>query len=131
MRYSVFGNCGDRIMHELPVVLDIVRIIKEETKKRGFKKITQINLVIGEISSIIDESVQMYFEILAKDSVCADAILTFEHRPAMLKCSCCGREFPHEKSFNCPACGGDSMLVKDTGEEFYIKSFDGQTADDF
>lgn len=40
--------------------------------------ITQINLVIGELSSIVDECVQMYFEILAKESVCAEAILQFE-----------------------------------------------------
>ena len=113
-------------MHELPVVLDIVRVMDEEAEKRGFKEVTQIDLVIGELSSIIGESVQMYFEIVAENSVCAGAKLTFEHRPAMLKCELCGREFPHERSFNCPDCGGDSVLVKGTGREFYIRSFDGQ-----
>lgn len=113
-------------MHELPVVLDIVRVIQEEAQKRGFQKVMQINLVIGELSSIVDESVQMYFEVAAKDSVCSNAKLTFEHHPAMLKCERCGKEFPHEKSFNCPVCGGDSVLVKGTGNEFYIRSFDGQ-----
>ena len=113
-------------MHELPVVLDIVRVMDEEAKKRGFEKVTQIDLVIGELSSIIGESVQMYFEVVAENSVCAGALLTFEHRPAILKCKKCGREFPHEKSFNCPDCGGDAVLVKNTGREFYIRSFDGQ-----
>lgn len=113
-------------MHELPVVLDIIRVMDEESKKRGFQKITQINLVIGELSSIVDESVQMYFEIAAKDSTCAHAKLQFEYRPAMLKCQKCGKEFPHEKNFECPFCGGDSVLVKGTGTEFYIRSFDGQ-----
>lgn len=113
-------------MHELPVVLDIIRVMKEEAQKRGFKKITKINLVIGELSSIVDESVQMYFEVAAKDTPCAEATLFFEHRPAMLKCCSCGQEFPHEKSFDCPVCGGDSMLMKGTGTEFYIKSFDGE-----
>lgn len=113
-------------MHELPVVLDIIRVIDEEAKKRNFQKITQINLVIGELSSIVDESVQMYFEIAAKDSPCSNAKLIFEHRPAMLKCEHCGKEFPHEKNFSCPECGGDSVLVKGTGTEFYIRSFDGQ-----
>jgi hydrogenase nickel incorporation protein HypA/HybF len=116
-------------MHELPVVLDIVHVMDEEAEKRGLKKITQINLVIGELSSIVDECVQMYFEILAKESVCAEAILKFEYRPATLKCLHCGHEFPHEKSFDCPDCGGDSTLVNGTGREFYIKSFDGQAED--
>ena len=113
-------------MHELPVVLDLVRVMKEEAQKRGFRKITEIRLVIGELSSIVDESVQMYFEVAAKDSPCARAKLVFEHRPAMLRCEKCGKEFPHERSFQCPDCGGDSVLVKGTGGEFYIRSFEGQ-----
>lgn len=113
-------------MHELPVVLDIVRVMDEEAKKKGLQKITQINLVIGELSSFVDESVQMYFEIVAKDSPCSGAQLVFEHRPAMLKCQRCGREFPHDKSFVCPDCGGDSILQRGTGNEFYIRSFEGQ-----
>lgn len=113
-------------MHELPVVLDIIQVMDEEAKKNSFHEITQINLVIGELSSIIDESVQMYFEIAAKDHPCEGAKLVFEHRPAMLKCQRCGKEFPHEKSFQCPECDGECMLIKGTGREFYIRSFDGK-----
>lgn len=113
-------------MHELPVVMDILHVVEEEAAKRSMKKITRIFLVIGELSSIVDESVQMYFEIAAQGSRCEGAKLVFEHRPAMLKCKSCGREFPHEKSFQCPDCGGDCLLLKGTGREFYIRSFDGQ-----
>ena len=112
-------------MHELPVVLDILRVMNEEAEKRGFRKITRINLVIGELSSIVDECVQMYFDVAAKGSICSGAKLTFEHRPAILRCQKCGREFPHNRSFSCPVCGGDSVLVKGTGREFYIRSFEG------
>lgn len=113
-------------MHELPVVLDIVKVMDEEARKNAFRKITQINLVIGELSSIIDESVQMYFEAIAKDHPCENAKLTFEFKPAILKCKQCGKEFPHRKDFQCPDCGGDAVLIKGTGHEFYIRSFDGQ-----
>ncbi len=117
---------GESTMHELPVVLDIVRVMDEEAKKRSLKKITQINLVIGELSSIIGESVQMYFEVVAENSVCENAKLHFENRPAMLKCKECDLEFPHGKDFTCPECGGDAVLLRDTGREFYIRSFDGE-----
>ena len=73
-------------MHELPIVLDVVRVVEEEAKARGLSRVTKIYLVLGELSSVVDESVQMYFEIAAKDSVCANATLEFEHRPAVLKC---------------------------------------------
>ena len=112
-------------MHELPVVLDIIRTMEEETKKRGLKKITEIDLVIGELSSIVDESVQMYFEIAAEGTPCANAKLVFDHRPAMLQRTVCKRKFPHGKDFLCPYCGGDSVLVQGTGREFYIRSYDG------
>lgn len=113
-------------MHELPVVLDMIRTVEEEASKRGLHKVDRIDLVIGELSSIVGESVQMYFDVASENSVCAGAKLTFDHRPAMLRCTECGREFPHEKSFSCPDCGGDAVLVKDTGREFYIRSFNGE-----
>lgn len=113
-------------MHELPVVLDIINVMDEEAKKGAIQKITQIRLVIGELSSIIDESVQMYFEIAAAGHPCEGAQLVFEHKPALLKCQSCGKEFPHGKDFQCPDCGGDSVLIKGTGREFYILSFEGQ-----
>ena len=113
-------------MHELPVVLDILRVMEEEAKKRNFRKITRIDLVVGELSSIVGECVQMYFDVASKGGVCAGAKLTFDRRPAMLRCQKCGKEFPHEKSFACPVCGGDSVLIKGTGREFYIRSFEGR-----
>ena len=113
-------------MHELPVVLDVIRTVGQEAEKRGLRRVTRIDLVIGELSSIVDESVQMYFDIAAADSACSGAKLVFEHRPAMLRCRNCGKEFPHAKSFQCPECGGDGVLIKGTGREFYIHSFDGQ-----
>jgi hydrogenase nickel incorporation protein HypA/HybF len=113
-------------MHELPVVIDLVRIAGEESAKRSMKKVSRINLVIGELSAIIDESVQMYFEVIAENTCCAGAELCFEHCPAILKCCQCGHNFPHVKSFDCPECGGDSVLIKGTGREFYVRSIEGE-----
>jgi hydrogenase nickel incorporation protein HypA/HybF len=112
-------------MHELPVVIDLVRIAGEEAERFGFKKVSRINLVIGELASIIDESVQMYFEVIAENTCCEGARLSFQHCPAILKCSRCGNQFEHDKNFECPVCGGESVLIKGTGREFYVKSIEG------
>lgn len=112
-------------MHELPVVQDIIRVVNNEAEKNRFVRIKSITVVVGEMSSVVDESVQMYFELLAEGTPCEQAKLIFEHRFATLKCSACGHEFEHRKSFSCPLCGGDGILVKGTGRELFIQSIDG------
>jgi hydrogenase nickel incorporation protein HypA/HybF len=113
-------------MHELPIVLDVIKIVNQEAEERGLSKIKSITLVIGELSSVMDESVQMYFELLAEGTHCKGARLVFEHVPSTLRCVRCGNEFPHIRKFECPLCGGDSVLIKGTGQECYIKSIDGE-----
>lgn len=105
---------------------DIIQVVNGEAEERHFTRITSITLVVGELASVMDESVQMYFELLSEHTPCEHAKLIFEHVPAMFRCSACGKEFPHNKSFDCPACGGEALLIKGTGRELYIKSIDGQ-----
>ncbi len=88
--------------------------------------VAKITIVLGELSSVMDESVQMYFELLAEGTPCEGARLVFEHKPAMLRCTACGHEFPHGRNFSCLRCGGESVLIKGTGQEMYIRSIDGE-----
>lgn len=113
-------------MHELPVVTDIIKNMDRETEEHGYKKITDINLVIGELSSVVGECVQMYFDMMSEGHSCENARLNFTHTRARLKCTQCGHEFEHESSFSCPECGGDGMLIKGTGREFLIRSINAE-----
>ena len=113
-------------MHELPVVEDVIRVVDGEAKRLHFSHIHRITLVIGELSSVMDESVQMYFELLAENTPCEGASLEFEHVPAKLRCTVCGTEFPHTHGFACPRCGGDGTLIRGTGQELFIRSIDGE-----
>lgn len=115
-------------MHELPVVQDIIRVVGDEAAKTDASRVTSITIVVGEMSSVVDESVQMYFELLAEGTPLEHARLLFEHRYATLRCSACGREFEHRHGFACPVCGGDGVLVKGTGRELYIRSFEAEPA---
>ena len=51
-------------------------------EKAGAKRIRRINLVIGEISGIVDASVQFYFDFISKDSPAEGATLVMERKPA-------------------------------------------------
>ena len=113
-------------MHELPAVEDMIRTLDRESEEKGIKKIERINLSIGELSGIIGECVQIYFDLLSEGHSCEKAELNITHVPAIFKCSKCGKEFPHGKSFNCPDCGGEAVLIKGTGREFMIVSVEGE-----
>jgi hydrogenase nickel incorporation protein HypA/HybF len=108
-------------MHEFAVTEEIIRMADDEAKKIGAKKITGIKLVIGDLSTFIDESVQMYFDILSKGTLAEGAELSFERICAQFKCNTCENIFNKPiKGFDCPSCGqiGSPTGV---GKEFYIE----------
>jgi hydrogenase nickel incorporation protein HypA/HybF len=117
-------------MHELSVTEGLLSIVNEEAKKRGVKKVTSINLVIGELASIIDDSVQFYFNILSKGTASEGAVLFFHRIAAEYSCLDCKHVFEKKAySYNCPLCGGKSVIVN-KGQEFYIESIEVDTDED-
>jgi len=116
-------------MHELSVTQSLLNIALEEAKKNNAKKIKKITLVVGDLTSIMDDSVQFYFDILSKSTIAEGAVLSFKRIPAEFRCGECGHLFERKTySFRCPKCGGKSVLAE-KGQEFYIESmeveFDG------
>ncbi len=117
-------------MHELSVTEGLLSIVNEEAKKRGVNKVTAINLVIGELASIIDESVQFYFNILSKGTASEGAVLFFRKIAAEYSCQECKHVFEKKAhSYNCPLCGGKSVILN-KGQEFYIESIEVDSDED-
>ncbi|HEY9063151.1 MAG TPA: hydrogenase maturation nickel metallochaperone HypA [Pseudobacteroides sp.] len=111
-------------MHEYAVTKGLVSIAVEEAKKAGASRITLIRLVIGDLSTIIDESVQMYFDMLSEGTIAHGAKLEFRRVSARFRCQDCDMEFDKPKSgFDCPKCGKMGTLT-DSGKEFYIESME-------
>ena len=113
-------------MHELPAVTGIIRTLDEESVKNKLSRITGVSFVLGELSSIEEECVKAYFELLSKGRTSEGAELKFIKTYARLRCGSCGEEFEHRGSFNCPKCGGSGFLIKGTGREFLIKDITGE-----
>lgn len=121
---SPFIFKGSDIMHEYAVTKNMIEIASREAEAAGAQKILEIRLVIGDLSSIIDESVCMYFDIIGKGTIAEGAKLTFRRMPAKLECRSCGLEYEKPRSgFDCPSCGGEGRLL-DKGKEFYIESME-------
>ena len=104
-------------MHEYSLAQSIIEIAAEYAGNSAVKKIA---LVIGESSGILGESISLYFDIIAKETVCGGAELEIETVKPMLKCKKCGSLFERKPfSFNC-VCGGEGEPTE-IGREFYIK----------
>jgi hydrogenase nickel incorporation protein HypA/HybF len=111
-------------MHELAVTEEILRVALEHAERAQATRITDIHLVIGALSSIVDDSVQFYFDFLSPDTIAAGAQLHFERIAARLRCRQCGREFePQERDYTCPHCGalGGEVIA---GREFFLDSME-------
>jgi hydrogenase nickel incorporation protein HypA/HybF len=111
-------------MHELAVTEEILRVAIEHAERAHASRIIDIHLVIGDLSTIVDDSVQFYFDFLSPDTIAAGAKLHFTRVPARLRCRQCAHEFePKAMDWHCPQCntlGGEVTA----GKEFYVDSLE-------
>lgn len=111
-------------MHELSVTEGLIQVVSDEVKKKNLPKVTAITIVIGDLTSIVDESIQFYFNIMTKGTVLEDAVLQFKRIAPEFVCTACGHLFTGRSiGISCPDCGGKS-IVADKGQEFYIESLE-------
>ena len=111
-------------MHELSVTESILELALEHAQKAQATRVTSINLVIGRLSSLVDDSIQFYWDTISENTICQGAKLNFDRIPAVLKCQDCQNEFTIAREMGpCPVCGSyRSSIIK--GEEFYLDSIE-------
>ena len=110
-------------MHELAVTESILEIATRYGREAGATRVTDLYLVIGELSTIVDESVQFYWDIVSEGSTAAGATLHFRRVPAELTCQTCGHSYSPRETLPCPSCGSEDVRVV-AGEEFYLEAID-------
>lgn len=114
-------------MHELSVTQNLLEITLRQANLAGAKRITDIYLIIGQLSSIVDESVQFYWDIIARNTIAEDATLHFKRVPTQMICLDCQKEYsPTDNDFSCPNCHGTKVRVI-SGDEFLIEAIDVET----
>lgn len=117
-------------MHELSVTEGLLNIITDQVKGTDVTRVYQVNLVIGDLASIVDESVQFYFDILSKGTVAEGAALSIDRVAPEFSCRACGL-ISHGRSgtYRCIGCGGNDLQIT-KGEEFYIDTIEVESASD-
>ena len=108
-------------MHEYSLTRQIVRIVNRTAEEHGAARVTQVRLVVGEGSGIIPESVQLYYDQIAKGTPAEGAALRVRLVPCEMRCPACGRNFIRPLfSFACPECGTLGTPTE-TGGECYVE----------
>ncbi len=111
-------------MHEYPVTQRIIEMAEEHLKENQGTSVEQINLVVGDYSGYVADSINLYFDIIAEGSPCEKAKLNIERVKPKLKCTSCQEYFERKPfSFECPYCKGDGEPTE-IGKEFYLKSIE-------
>jgi hydrogenase nickel incorporation protein HypA/HybF len=110
-------------MHELSVTESILEIALRHGEEAGATTITDLFLVIGDLATIVDESVQFYWDIVSQNTPAAGSRLHFRRVPGRLSCRACGHPFAPADGLVCPSCGGIEIDIL-TGEEFYMEAIE-------
>jgi len=50
-------------VHELSITQSMLEIVLQQAEKAKAKKVTKINLIIGEMTGVVSDSVQFYLDI--------------------------------------------------------------------
>ena len=112
-------------MHELPVTQSILDVAVSTAKDNNANRITDIYLVIGDLTSIVDDSVQFYFDFLSKDTLAAGATLHFRRESATATCQNCSQQWPVTPPLlpECPNCDSTQVHIQG-GRQFSIESIE-------
>lgn len=111
-------------MHELSVTESLLKIAVEHAEKAEAKRVTDLHLVIGDLASMVDDSIQFYWDIIAQGTIAERATLHFRRVPAELQCNACFEKYqPNDTDLICPKCGGVGAKII-AGEEFFLESID-------
>jgi hydrogenase nickel incorporation protein HypA/HybF len=111
-------------MHEYSITQSLLELALARAGEAGAGRITRINLVLGEMSGVVDECVETYFEFLSKDTIAAGAGLVFEKRPTKVRCRNCRNVYsPADHDWSCPACREFGVEIV-SGRECYLESIE-------
>lgn len=111
-------------MHELAITQSMLDVVLEQAAEAGAKEVRKINVVIGEMTGIVEQCVQFYFKFLGKGTIAEGATLSFTRVPTTARCRSCDRHFEVEEfAWACPHCG-DNDIELTAGKELFVESIE-------
>jgi len=108
-------------MHEIGVLMEVVKSVETFSKENKVEKIDKLVLQIGELSSMIPKYMQSLYSVAVEGSILEGSKLEIEVLPANGICKDCEKVFNVIKNKGiCPLCETDNWEML-SGKEFNIK----------
>jgi hydrogenase nickel incorporation protein HypA/HybF len=112
-------------VHELSLSGAIVNTV---VKHAAGRPVRIVNLRVGRLRQVVPDTLEFYFEFVARGTICEGACLQQELLDARLRCNPCAREWEIEiPAFRCPTCGGSDVVIA-SGNEFEVESIEIEEA---
>lgn len=123
------GSLPDRqftesTMHELSLAMSVREIVEDAAEKNGSKKVNEVNIIVGEFSSVSADALEFAMEVAKKGSVFENAKINIKSAKTILSCSQCnGETVMEDYIFKCSTCGSTSVKIV-SGDRMYVDSID-------
>ncbi len=109
-------------MHEMAITESILSIVLAEAEKRDATRVKTVKIEVGELTNIVGDCVQFYFELMSKDTLASGAEVEIEEVPLQARCPSCGSVKKIENlDFLCE-CGGVMKII--AGKELAISAIE-------
>ena len=107
-------------MHEMSIVNGILQACIPAAEQQGAKKILSVYLKIGEMSGLVPQIVEEYFQVAAAGTSAEGAKLVIEKTPVKIRCGSCGFEgVVKARTYRCPECeSADYRII--SGREYLV-----------
>jgi hydrogenase nickel incorporation protein HypA/HybF len=113
-------------VHELSLSSAIVNTV---VKHADGRRVAVVELRVGKLRQVIPDTLEFYFEFVARGTVCEGARLEQQVIDARLSCNSCGHAWEIEiPAFRCPQCAGSDVRVA-CGDEFEVESITVEEAE--
>lgn len=111
-------------MHEMGIMSGVLDSVNAAAQNAQAERVTKIILNIGEMTEIIQDSLEFAFQVMSEGTLSEGAELVIKTVTPHSICLDCGHEFDHDRFHRtCPECGSYSTSMT-RGRELDIESIE-------
>lgn len=115
-------------MHEYSIVAALVDQVAAAARAHPAATVKRVHVAIGELAGVERELLATAFQTFRDHTVCAQAELVIEPRPARWRCPRCQAELARGAVLRCAACRVPARL--ETGDEIILQRVELDAGDD-